>query len=100
MARKSAHKPKHAHSAEYKRFVDAPREVGADELPEAFELAFKRVTGKSSPKPDPATSSQQYEWRPWGGIGGGFGWVGHGHGPIVAFTARNRAKRQVLAALG
>ena len=34
-----------------------------------------------------------------GGGGGGIGWVGQGHGPIVAFLARRRAKRDMLNAL-
>lgn len=33
-----------------------------------------------------------------GGHGGGLGWVGHGHGAIVAFVGRRRARRQILAA--
>ncbi|MHB8814995.1 MAG: hypothetical protein ACYDAE_17220 [Steroidobacteraceae bacterium] len=54
MKRKPAHKPRHADSGEYQRFVDTAREVGADESPEAFERAFKRVAEKPSPqKPAP-----------------------------------------------
>jgi hypothetical protein len=60
MARKPAHKPKHADSAEYQRFVDTAREVGADESPEAFDRAFKRVTEKPSPpKPAPSRSRRK-----------------------------------------
>lgn len=33
-----------------------------------------------------------------GGHGGGIGWVGHGHGALIAYIARRRARRQVLKA--
>ena len=32
------------------------------------------------------------------GGGGGLGWAGHGHGPVGAYIARRRARRQVLEA--
>jgi hypothetical protein len=51
MPRKSTAKPKSKPSAsrsksdpaQYKRFLETAREVGADESKEAFERAFKRV---------------------------------------------------------
>ena len=33
-----------------------------------------------------------------GGHGGGIGWVGHGHGALIAYISRRRARRQVLNA--
>lgn len=33
-----------------------------------------------------------------GGHGGGIGWAGHGHGALIAYFARRRARRQVLNA--
>lgn len=57
MARKAAHKPKHADPDESRRFHEMAREVGADESPEAFDRAFKRVTGhKPAQKPSPTRS--------------------------------------------
>ena len=32
---------------EYSRFVETARKLGADESPEAFDRAFKRVTGRT-----------------------------------------------------
>ena len=57
MPRKPAHKPKHADPDESRRFIETAREVGADESPEAFDRAFKRVVEhKPPPKPAPARS--------------------------------------------
>lgn len=36
-------KPKLTNEERHKRFVEAAREVGADEGPEAFERAFKKI---------------------------------------------------------
>lgn len=48
-------KPNSSDPEEYKRFVEMAREVGADELPEAFERAFKKVVpstpAASRPRP-------------------------------------------------
>ena len=33
-----------------------------------------------------------------GGGGGSLGWIGHGHGSILAFIGRRRARRRILAA--
>ncbi|MHB1544942.1 MAG: hypothetical protein ACYCVU_10325 [Gammaproteobacteria bacterium] len=43
MARKAQSMPKHAAADEYRRFVETARETAADESPEAFARAFKRV---------------------------------------------------------
>lgn len=53
MARKPVHKPKHADADEYRRFVEMARETGADESPEAFERAFKRVVKPAAAVPAP-----------------------------------------------
>jgi len=50
MKRKTASKPKDTPADEYRRFVEIARETGADESPEAFERAFKRVV-KPAPEP-------------------------------------------------
>ena len=50
MARKAAskRKPKLTDAERHKRFVAMAREVAADERPEAFDRAFKRVVPSSS----------------------------------------------------
>jgi len=61
MARKSTQAPKRKpkakktpverkaiDAAQYKRFVELARELGAEESPEAFERAFKKVARKRS----------------------------------------------------
>jgi hypothetical protein len=52
MSRKPAPKPDDPEQS--KRFIDTAREIGADEDPEAFERAFKKVvpSKKSTTKPD------------------------------------------------
>lgn len=54
--RKPSHKPKHADTDESRRFIETAREVGADESPEAFDRAFKRVVGSKPGKLAPARS--------------------------------------------
>ena len=44
MVAKPARKPKLTDAERHKRFVAMAREVEADERPEAFDKAFKRVT--------------------------------------------------------
>ena len=41
---KTVKKPKLTDAQRHKRFVEMAREVEADERPEAFDKAFKRVT--------------------------------------------------------
>jgi hypothetical protein len=51
MPRKRAPKPdKSRDPEEYKRFLETARAAGADESPEAFDRAFKRVVIKRRPK--------------------------------------------------
>jgi hypothetical protein len=54
MARKPTARPDDPE--EYKRFFKTAREVGADESPEAFERAFKKIV---VPKPPLARKSRQ-----------------------------------------
>lgn len=42
-------KPKLTAAERHKRFVDMAHEVGADESPEAFDRAFKRVIPTGAP---------------------------------------------------
>lgn len=56
MPRKPAPKPDDP--AQSKRFIDAAREIGADENPEAFDRAFKKVVGKGRVKQNPKLSKQ------------------------------------------
>jgi hypothetical protein len=52
MARKPKADPKTRDPEEYKRFLETAREVEAEENPEAFERAFKRVARpKGAQKP-------------------------------------------------
>jgi hypothetical protein len=51
MPRKPAPKPDDP--AQSKRFIETAREIGADESPEAFERAFKKVA--KPPKPTKPT---------------------------------------------
>lgn len=53
MQRKAAAKPKPRDPAEYKRFLDTAKDVEADESPDVFDHAFKKVTAdkRESPKP-------------------------------------------------
>lgn len=44
MARKVNVKPKLTDAERHKRFVEMAREVEADETPESFERAFRKVT--------------------------------------------------------
>jgi hypothetical protein len=39
-------RPKDTPEAQYDRFLETALAVGADERPEAFDLAFERVAGK------------------------------------------------------
>jgi hypothetical protein len=48
MAKRSKPKPKLTDAERHKRFVEMAREVEADETPEAFEKAFKKVTAKKT----------------------------------------------------
>ena len=51
MPRKTKTKPKakrKSDPAQYKRFLETAKAVGADERPEAFDKAFVRVVGKVS----------------------------------------------------
>lgn len=41
--------PKHRDPEEYQRFLETAKQLDADQTPEAFDKAFKRVT-KVSPK--------------------------------------------------
>lgn len=51
MPRKAAPKRKETPAEQHKRFVETAKKLGADESPEAFDRAFKRVTRKAqSPK--------------------------------------------------
>jgi hypothetical protein len=43
-------KSKDTPAAQHKRFVETAKKLGADESPEAFDRAFKRVT-KSATRP-------------------------------------------------
>ena len=54
MARKPSSKLKDTPTDEYRRFVQTARETGADESPEAFERAFKRIV-----KPAPEAKRQK-----------------------------------------
>jgi hypothetical protein len=52
MPRKPAPKPKKTSDPEeYRRFLEAARAAGADESPEAFDRAFKKVVTTKRPKP-------------------------------------------------
>jgi hypothetical protein len=52
MARKSDQKPrKSSDPEEYQRFLQAAREVEAEQDSEAFDRAFKRVVKPSTPRP-------------------------------------------------
>jgi hypothetical protein len=58
MARKKAEpKPKLTAAERHKRFVETAREVGADERPEAFDRAFRRVA-KAAPRVADASDSR------------------------------------------
>lgn len=51
MPRKRAPKAdKSSDPQEYKRFLETAKEVGAEESPEAFDKAFKRVVPPARPK--------------------------------------------------
>jgi hypothetical protein len=51
MPRKRAPKPdKSRDPEEYKRFLETAKEVGAEESPEAFDRAFKKVVSPSPSK--------------------------------------------------
>jgi hypothetical protein len=57
MTRKPAPKnAKRRDPEEYKRFLETAREVEADEEPEAFERAFKRVTSNKTAPSTPSGS--------------------------------------------
>jgi hypothetical protein len=49
MPRKS--KPPPDNPEQSKRFIEAAREIGADESPEAFERVFKKVVRQKPAKP-------------------------------------------------
>ncbi len=55
MPPKPAPKPKLTDAERHKRFVEMAREVEADETPEGFDRAFRRVTAKR-PKAQPPRS--------------------------------------------
>jgi hypothetical protein len=48
MAQKSSVKPKQNDPEQSKRFIETARELGAEESPESFEHAFKKVVGNKS----------------------------------------------------
>ena len=43
-------RPQAASKAQYKRFVDAAREIGVDETGERFERAFRKIVPPKLPK--------------------------------------------------
>jgi hypothetical protein len=52
MTRKSSPK---ADKAEYQRFLETARAVGADESPGALDRAFKKIDPKKKPEPKKAS---------------------------------------------
>lgn len=50
MTRKAAKPKKSTDPEQYERFVETARKLGADESPEAFDRAFKRVVAPKSIK--------------------------------------------------
>ena len=48
MSRKPPKKRENRDDEEYKRFLQTAEDLGADQTPEEFERAFKRVAGKQT----------------------------------------------------